>query len=138
MKSFFTAILPVVVFVLLYQPYLYFYYRSHEHLPELYQNWGYVLAIVLLVTRLVNLACLKQREGYADLLTANRIGCNLFVLLVAWLVLGNVRALLELFRPYSESMILHILSLFLVSLVGVREVLCPTKPFRSPDAEHKG
>ncbi|MDF7815699.1 hypothetical protein [Hymenobacter sp. YC55] len=137
MKSFLTAILPVVVFILLYQPYIYLYYRSHEHLPELYQNWGYILAVVLLITRLVNLACLKQRKGYADLLTANRIGYNLLVLLVAWLVLGNVHALFELFRPYSESMILHILTLLLVSLVGVREVLCPTKPSRPPGAGHK-
>lgn len=137
MKTFLTAILPVVVFLLLYQPYLYLYYRYNKLVPELYQNWGYILAVVLLVTRLVNLARLQQREDYAALLTAARIRYNMLILLVAWLLMGNVYALLALFRPFSESMILHILSLFLVSLVGVREVLCRTKSSSPPDVGQK-
>lgn len=133
MRNFFSghfsaAILPVVVFDLFYQLYLYVYYRYTEDVPLENKNFGYVLAVVLLVTRLVNLSSLPKTETGAALLTWTRIGSNLLVLLVSWLAIGNIMGIMELLAPFRENMVLHIFLLFTLSLVIVRELLWKADP----------
>ncbi len=131
---FLAAILPVVVFGLFYPLYLYVYYRYTEDVPEENKNYGYVLAVILLITRLVNLCSLTKTEEAAALLTWTRIGLNLLVLLVSWLVIGNLIALMELLAPFRDNMILHIFLLFAISLVIVRELFWQADPPGPTDA----
>jgi hypothetical protein len=122
------ALLPVVFFAFLYPVYLHFFYQYQPHLPRIYQNWGYLLGAVLLATRVVNLRSLPAHVDHRGLLAWSLIGYNLLLVLGAWLLLGNVRALAQLLRPFGENMILHIFLLMLLSLGSAAELLWAADP----------
>ena len=126
-KSFFlrllAAVLPVALFAVVYPIYFSLFYRHTPSMPLTFQKWGYALLVVLFVTRAVNFRSSTDQGGYMALLTWPRIVYNLLVVVVAWLLLGNIRALFELLRPFRENLILHILLLFMLCLVGARELM---------------
>lgn len=117
------ALLPVVFFAVLYPVYLHFFYRYTPHMPRMYQNWGYLLGAVLLVTRVVNLWSLPPQDDHRQLLAWSLIGYNLLILLAIWLLMGNLMALAQLIRPFRENMVLHIFILLLLSLGAAAELL---------------
>ena len=116
-------ILPLLLFWLLYLLYLHFYYLHNPDTPSIYKNWGYLLWFILLVTRLINFLSLSKAEDYSALLTWQRIGYNMLVLVVGWVVVGNVRALAEMIRPFQDAMIDHIFLLFFLTLSCTRLLL---------------
>ncbi|WP_460586558.1 hypothetical protein [Hymenobacter arcticus] len=117
------ALLPVVFFALLYSVYLHFFYQYQPHMPRIYQNWGYLLGAVLLVTRVINLRSLPSQVDHRGLLAWSLIGYNLLIVLGVWLLLGNVIAIAQLIRPFGENMIVHIFLLMLLSLGAAAELL---------------
>jgi hypothetical protein len=117
------ALLPVALFAFLYPIYLSLFYRYTPETPHTFQNWGYVLGTVIFVTRVVNFGSSTAQDPCMALLTWSRIGYNLLVVVVAWLLLGNIRALFEFIRPFRQNLILHILLLFALCLVGARELM---------------
>lgn len=117
------ALLPVVFFALLYSVYLHFFYQYQPRMPRIYQNWGYLLGAVLLVTRVINLRSLPSQVDHRGLLAWSLIGYNLLIVLGVWLLLGNVIAIAQLIRPFGENMIVHIFLLMLLSLGTAAELL---------------
>lgn len=115
--------LPLLIFYAAYRVYLYLFYCYTENVPLGNKNYGYVLLLVLVVTRLFNFINLSEHQNYHALLSWRSIGYNMPILVVGWLVVGNIIALMEMFAPFRENMIAHILLLFFLSLLSAREIL---------------
>jgi hypothetical protein len=116
-------ILPLLLFWIPYLLYLHFHYLLNPHTPSIYKNWGHLLWFVLLVTRFINFLSLSKVEDYSALLTWRRIGYNMLVLVLGWVVVGNIRALAEMIRPFQHAMIDHLFLLFFFTLACARLLL---------------
>jgi hypothetical protein len=108
--------LPSSCFYLLYAVYLHYFYKYTPHTPLIYKNWGYVLAVILVVIQFIRASSINAKHKHSFVISNKIIALNMLLLLLSWLVLGNVASIALIIRDFRYAMIDHIFIIFIISL----------------------
>jgi hypothetical protein len=108
--------LPSSCFYLLYAVYLHYFYKYTPYTPLIYKNWGYVLATILVVIQFVRASFISAKHKHFFVISNKIIAQNMLLLLLSWLVLGNVASIALIIRDFRYAMIDHIFIIFIISL----------------------